>query len=360
MRTEERIAIAIGIGTVSLNLYAFPTSASLFEAMGNILKYFSFSLAGNDFFSLFFLFGYGFLVWVFCRAVANYISLKIFRTEFTPAIAWHKLRKILGDCGRGILVIALVSLPFTILLENLNYAMRYAGKDLVLWHLDDLLLHGQSFLVLPFFFHHALFTYIFWGAYASLPLAIGGIFIFLFIHSRHRTFRTAILSFILSIPLSFPLFASVPCQDPGNFYLKNLRGNTFPSYIVKELKTYSANPETLRYIAQLETSETVPKKDSSVPISCFPSMHAVWAILCCLFIWDRGRYIRVLATLWLITLLLGGLYLAQHYVIDYIVAIPIAGISFAIARILLKKELGNGLNGKNVGVKNQVRETFLP
>src|SRR5204862_7527755 len=65
--------------------------------------------------------------------------------------------------------------------------------------------------------------------------------------------------------------------------------------------------------------------------NAMPSLHAGLAYLLVLTVWPLSRGVRIAAILFLIGTLLATLGLGQHYLIDLVVAVPLALAVYAVA-----------------------------
>ena len=78
-----------------------------------------------------------------------------------------------------------------------------------------------------------------------------------------------------------------------------------------------------KHLNAIVDAETDKSRDNAVPISCFPSMHATWGMFIVYYFARWRRKTLYFTVPWCILMLLGGLALGQHYLVDYMVAIPV-------------------------------------
>ena len=104
------------------------------------------------------------------------------------------------------------------------------------------------------------------------------------------------------------------------------------------LKDYVPSALTADYISRIAKAETNALRDNTVPVSCFPSMHAAWSFMVVYFLAKLRRWTLFVSLPWLALLLMSGIYFAQHYVVDYVVSVPIVAISLFLAYLLIKQK----------------------
>jgi hypothetical protein len=67
-------------------------------------------------------------------------------------------------------------------------------------------------------------------------------------------------------------------------------------------------------------------------------MHATWSVLSIYFFSLLLPLSLIVTVPWVMLLLTGGLLFAQHYLVDYLVALPVAAASILISAWLLRRE----------------------
>lgn len=335
LKTEEWITLGVSGGILFINLFFYSQGVSLKDALFWILYYFTF---GDPFYALFLIFAYLFFLGKFYLLLASLVTGRVLEKKAFPRGSAKRLIRLFFHPFRVVAPLVITGLFFTLLLSNANYALRFATKDMVLFRLDQTLFGSSPFLWLPTMFFHPFFMNLFRYAYFSLAFAMSGMFILFFLVSRENLFRKIVVSFLLSLILSFPLFYVFPCQDPSHYFVQNLRANTFPKDVQDLRDAYSPSPGARALIEKIDKSEEDTTQDNAVPISCFPSMHAIWGLFVVFFLARARKWSLALTLPWLILLLTGGLYVAQHYAVDYLVALPVAAASMLLAELLLRGE----------------------
>lgn len=357
LRVEEKIAFIIAVGVSTLNIAFYTQSFSLRGTLFYMARYFTF---GYPFLGIFIVFTY---VFYFLQFYVDLTLLFINRFLYGAAFPKGSIKKLALRIALPLRIAApfiLTSLPLYTLLANLNYQLRFSGEDLLFFKSDQFLFGYTPFVKIVSVFHSPFFSALFGNAYFSLGLVMSGMFAFLFLFSspyslftkwikntrNNILFREALLSFIISLLIAFPLFYTFPCQDPNNYFIRNIRNNAFSQDVKNALANYHPSQETKNIIARIADAETQPLADKSVPISCFPSMHAIWSFFVVYFLFALTPWSLILTIPWALFLLAGGIYFAQHYVIDYFAAIPVAIISIVIAKTLLRFEQSSSLRLK--------------
>lgn len=366
IRIEELFAIAAAVALMVLGVVASDRADSLqvFDFVRSMFRYVTFAFPGSGFLHVFLFFFYAFLFWLAYRLPLNYVVKRFLGYELSKPPDWKKVGKTLSDLGRGVAVMALTFVPSSFLLGWLDVVLRNIGKDLWLWHMDELLLGHQLFIALPTLLPQTFVAQELWVLYTSLPLVMGSVLVITFIVSRAYLFRWALLSFSICFFFAWPFFVNVPCQDPGEFFIRNVREETFSPSVQQELSEYAPGYLTEKLVNQLQTAETSVYDNSNVvPISCFPSMHAQWGVLSVFFLTIINRRLIIPLLVWLVVMLAGGIYFAQHYFVDYLVAVPIALFSIAVSWWLVVHDMADGKNQKksvrSIKIKEGIKDIFL-
>lgn len=267
------------------------------------------------------------------------IKRKVFDRQPFPLEDLRKLIHLSGSYFRTFIPFILVPIATYQLLIKISFQLRFSALDPMFFNWDEKIFGGQAFLFLPSFFTDPVFTRLFPGAYASLPIAISLTMITLYIKSPNNLFRKMIVAYIVSILIGMPFFYAFPCQDPNNYFIRNIRNYSFSSEVSTRISQYAPNDLTRESIKKIFNSETNNgRADNTVPVNCFPSMHATWSLLVVFFMALVWRPTLFLTVPWAIFLLTGGLYLAQHYAVDYLAAIPVIAASILLGKILIKPE----------------------
>lgn len=336
IRIEEALALSASGIVWAINILTYENTLQFSRAAALMLRYFSF---GDPFYGLFFGFIYFFFLAKFYLYIVKVVSEKIIKKKTIPKGAARQLVFYFLEPLRIVIPLALVALSFYTLLGNMSLELRFSGRDIMFWRIDEIVFGSNSFIWLPTYIAADTLRVLLQYAYFSLPVVMSVTLATLFYASRQNLFRKAIISFMLSLIVAFPFFYAFPCQDPNNFFLSNIRNNSFPEDISRTLVAYSPSIETKKIIERISNAEADEENDNAVPISCFPSMHATWSFFIVYFLFRLRKWTLFVTLPWTILLLLGGLYFAQHYAIDYLVAIPVAAASIFLAGLLLRLEI---------------------
>ncbi|MBI3335194.1 MAG: phosphatase PAP2 family protein [Candidatus Portnoybacteria bacterium] len=355
---EEILAFSAAGIVILITLMLYQNVFSPGETIFLMVRYFTF---GYPFYNLFFFFIYLAYFWKFYLRLASVISDAILQKKpFPKGIAREFIGYVLEPV-RLLAPLVLVGLTFYTLLSRMSYELRFSGKDLLFLQADTSLFRVIPFVWLPSLLSPSFFSTLFQVGYLSLGAVMSASLALLFLFFRPLLFREAVLAFMISIILAYPFFYFLPCQDPNNYFLRNLRGVSFPEEITEGLKSYHPSPPAAGFIAQIANAETNKERDNAVPVSCFPSMHAVWAFFVIYFLALARRWSLALTIPWTVLLLAGGVYFAQHYVVDYIAAVPVAIASVYLAGLLLqleerikRKNTPSGLEKKTMPAEGEI------
>jgi len=189
--------------------------------------------------------------------------------------------------------------------------------DLLLFRFDGLLGVQSSFLTGQWFAASALLQNACFLVYSALPLA--EVLVFLLFVRGNRMPANPLVIFIVAGVAGFVFYQVCPSTGPIHIF-----GEEFPQY---------PPPNSL---------PLQPLLLDDVPRNAFPSLHSAWALL----IWWTVRYcrrwVRILATVFLILTLLATLGLGEHYLIDLVVAVPFAATVLAICARKFAGALASG------------------
>jgi len=335
MRIEFWFSLLLGFFAVVINQHYYSDGLTLTKAATWMIQYFSF---GNPFFVWFFFFIYLLFLWQFYVALVKLVSQYIYEKKKPTT---DQLARLLGYVIKPFILLAplvIVTGPFFTLLGNMSYQLRLHTIDSYLLQSDFWLWRVSPFLVLPQLISSDVGATILKDAYMSLALLMSATLGALYVAGKQFLFRQAVLAFLLSLALSFPLFYAFPCQDPSHYVLQNLRANPLPAQVAPWLNSYKPSPFAVGVINSIDKAETQTTQDNAVPISCLPSMHAVWTVFIIYFLARLTLWSLAFTLPWAVLVLTGGLYVAQHYAIDYVAALPVAALSVWGGSLLLLLE----------------------
>ncbi len=333
IRPEEWLAALVAVVAVWLNVAVYHQQVSLPEALIAMVQFFTF---GEPFYGLFFIAIYGLALFDFYQALALVVNQWLWHHQPPTKAAGRDLLKKLFKPIRVILPIAITALPMYQLLAHFSYQWRLSSQDIILAKADQQFIGGLLFIYLPTKFVALWLTKLLRWACLSLSIILCAMLTLLFLLKQERLLRLMIAAVVWSFILAYPFFYYLPCQDPYHAFIENNRRQTIPSAIQTELAGYHPSAVTQNLAKQIAIAETNTEHDNTVPVSCLPSMHAVWALIVIYFLARLSRWTIGPSLLWLVVMLAGGLYFAQHYLVDYVVAIPIAMLSIGLAYWLLR------------------------
>ncbi len=335
LRPEEILAFGMAIVGFAILLCTAPQeNISALRILKMLVRYFSF---GDAFFTLFFVFIWiAVFVHIFLRISHLAIKLVVYKKHISRVDIVYALTTI-GTPIRLLLPIAIVTIPTYGVLEVMSIHLRFTTFDIAFNTADNIIFGFSPFLYLPSVLSSPFFDTLITYSYTWLGYILSITGILLFALGRMEALRRLLCAFLLSMLISYPLFFVLPCQDPNNFFIRNLRNHTLPADVLIERAAYTPSVQITEIIRIIEKSETDVENDNSVPISCFPSSHAMWALFVVYFLATLSSWSLIISIPWIILLLTGGIYFGQHYVIDYVVALPIAFICIWIAKTLIKE-----------------------
>ncbi len=332
---EFWLSILLAILAQFINVFFYQNVFSVKGVLQWMIRYFTF---GNAFFVWFFLFIYLLFLAKFYIKLVKITSNYLLNS--TPPSSLER-KDLFYQLFRPFYLLAPITIatgPLWTLLGNMSYGLRFTRIDELFLRADFAIFSAYPFIFLPTKFANEYVVSLLKSAYFSLAFIMSANLILLYLLKKEGLFRQAILTFLISIVIGFPLFFTFPCQDPGNYFLRNLHGRSLSPEVHQAIKEYHPSIITSQIVRQIAQAETNVEKDNTVPISCFPSMHAVWGMFVIYFLFKLAPFSLAITIPWLLLLLTGGVYFAQHYVVDYIVAIPVAIASLFLANLLLRFE----------------------
>ncbi len=226
---------------------------------------------------------------------------------------------------------------------------RLVNNDLM--RIDKLLLGQYPFIWLQtannFF---KIFDKIILISFNSIGLSMS-IALFIFYLSKNRKFLSW---YVMSIPLaciiSLPFWFAFPANSPQNAFLSNVYNKKINAGVKESLDRYQPTSSVSYF--QSKVGEMQRKRP---PISTMPSMHVAWAIIIAFLTFKLNKKLAFLFFPWAIFSAVGTVYLAQHYFIDIIAAVPVALASLWISSLLLALEKKYYQNPAQDSKENQLK-----
>lgn len=170
-------------------------------------------------------------------------------------------------------------------------------------------------------------------SFQSLAVVMSLTLFILYIGGKRKFVSWYIMSFVISLIISQPLWYFFPSNSPQNAFLRNVYGKEMKSNIERLVKDY--RPTGIVSTFQDKINDL---QKANPPISTMPSMHATWSIIIALVAFKYNKRLLFLFFPWAIFSIIGTVYLAQHYLIDVIIAFPIAFLALLISYFLIKLE----------------------
>ncbi len=228
------------------------------------------------------------------------------------------------DFFKTVFLVLLVFSFFMFALAGVSMAVKERLLNQEFFDFENKVFAGLPFIFLhnPNNFYYPILKFltpaIIW-CFQSLSLMMGiTLFLFYLIFNKEDYYKYIFSMFIGSL-IALPFWYLFPINSPNNFYL-------------------SQNPKISNYhpikeVVDLQEQIHQDQKNNP-PISTFPSMHTVWAICMVYYLGRNYKKTLFFSIPWLILLIIGTTYLAQHYFLDVLLAIPIAILSIISANII--------------------------
>lgn len=196
-----------------------------------------------------------------------------------------------------------------------------------------------------------LFIYSFLGLSTMMGLAW---LIFYFSGSRHL-FSGYIIAMSLVTMLALPFWYFWPANSPQNRYLNNVYEKPINPSLEKEIDQYDPSIFVSNFLnwAGVESGGVAP-------ISTMPSMHVAWSLIIVYYFFRFNKRTIYFILPWALFSIFGTVYLAQHYFIDILAALPLTILAILIAEWLVPKEriyyLKNGYDFKEGKIKKSINQ----
>ncbi len=152
--------------------------------------------------------------------------------------------------------------------------------------------------------------------------------------TRKYFFRKIVLSFWIAFLFSVPLWLLVPAISPDLRYGKN----TLNAPVQEEIRqAYDQVLIPTRAQEALHSIQDmwIDPKGMSIPISTFPSFHAIWGVITTVILFDLWLPLGLAAIPWLLIELTSTVYTFEHYAVDVICGILVASAALYLAKKLL-------------------------
>ena len=216
----------------------------------------------------------------------------------------------------------------------LNQMFIAGYLDPAIIHFDQALFGGQPSLSFMQRFPYLFVSEVFYGAYFSYYLMIGGVGIALYLRNRTAFFRyMAVMSFVFYV--CYLIYIFVPVIGPPIFF-RNIFGYALPADL-RNLASNSGYPEAIKSGIFFRIMKWIYDVFEA-PGAAIPSSHVAIALCTVFFSFRYLRGVRWIHLSLAILLCLATVYCRYHYVTDVL-----AGIVTAVVLI----PLGDWLYGRS-------------
>lgn len=228
---------------------------------------------------------------------------------------------------------------FSYVVGSINSINRFRLVDPRLADLDLMLTGGYPFLQLSSLSLPIWFTKAVVFSFVNLPFFLVLLAVLSF-RKKVGVFSKYAVAFFTSIVLMIPLWLAVPVMSPQDRFIDNVYHLGIPERLETSLKNFQPRPEVESFMKQMRKSKAGL---GAMPTTTFPSSHAAWATIACIYMFEVGAAAGALAAPFLILSTFGTFFLAQHYFVDAPAGILVGFISAVIASLIFRK--GKGEHG---------------
>jgi len=170
-------------------------------------------------------------------------------------------------------------------------------------------------------------------AFCLLGSLMGISWLILYLMNQRRLFSQFIIAMTLVTMLALPIWFFFPANSPQNTYLNNVYSLKIDPFIENLVKDYQPN----QYIINFH-QEVGVNSGGTAPVTTMPSMHVAWTIIIVYYLFKFKRKTIYFTLPWAFFSILGTVYLAQHYFIDILVALPITLLAIWLTNYLVMIE----------------------
>lgn len=230
------------------------------------------------------------------------------------------------DYSRTIVLILFIFSLFMFALAGVSGSVKGRLLNQEFFNFEQKLFGEQPFLMFhnpanPLTILFKLFSGIIIWCFQSMSLFMGiSVFAFYLLLNKKEFFKYIFAIFISAL-IALPLWYFFPINSPNNFYLSKTaqpQGYNIPENVLQLQK------------------EIREEQKTNTPISTFPSMHTTWGILMVYYLYKTYKKSLIVSGVWLFFMILGTFYLAQHYLVDILIAFPIAFITIFLSEQVSK------------------------
>ena len=269
-----------------------------------------------------------------------YFSL-IKKNSWRSLLYCFRVEKLKNYRNRGLLLLRffIVVIATTVLGMLVSGLIQQETKDRLM---NLQILNADKFLTgtYPLFWLHSPSNYLsgFFNfltpviiySFLSMAMVMGFLALVFYFNKDKKLFGGYMASIFIAFGLAMPFWYFFPVNAPANYLL---HGNTdnFNTSLSQAIKNYQPNAKVA--VFQEKTWET---QRNAMPITTMPSMHWIWSMIIIYYIFKKWPKAIYPSLVWLSFNLFGTIYLGNHYLIDGLVAIPVAVLSLFAANLLMK------------------------
>lgn len=231
---------------------------------------------------------------------------------------------------------AYISVPFSLALLAAG-TLQEATKNKI-WN-NQLINASESLTITPFFWLHNNFQNVLGfltpaiiESFLALNVIMTGLLILLYLSRNKKPYKGFVISTFLVLLFSMPIWYFFPVHSPTNAFLYETTGN-FNASLTRQIENYRPNEAVKKFQDKMWDSQKNAK-----PITTLPSMHWAWSAIVFYYLFRKHRATAILSSLWLFLALLGTVYLGNHYLIDGLIAAPLAVAAILLAEFMVRLE----------------------
>ncbi len=297
---------------------------------------------GVKYFSVVLVFVYLYIFYKLFLYLTNWLS-PFYKKNFpkdlsNPLIGvWPRIKNVLINVLVILRPFFLAVVFFSLLTLLLGFFSVYLQESLIddqLMRVDKSLFSSYPFFWsydwIPFFkYLSPLIVY----SYNLLGTMMGVSWIIFYLTKKREIFSKYIVAMVLSSIIGLILWFIFPALTPQDRYLDNIYGLEINPSIQALIKDY--NPD--KYVLDFQ-EEIRLEPDEVGGVSTMPSMHVTWSMIIIYYLFKLKRKTVFITLPWFFLSTWGTFYLAEHYFVDILAALPIIVVVIWLSNLLVKKE----------------------
>jgi hypothetical protein len=281
------------------------------------------------------------IVIVSLSLLRNFANLVRGRKEMPTMLGRSSVEGVFASAAKKVGEVVGILAPaflFTIILsfalDSLNMVNKTRLIDLTFINMEKAIFGNYGFMIwtaapYPIFF--ARFIILSFEGMSGILLAAA---IAIAVARQHQL-RHLAAAFCLCMLAMVPFWLVFPALSPQDRFIDNVYHLPMPAAIASAVSSFHPVLPIANFLAKIRSGKQTLV---NLPTSTMPSAHTAWAVLVGFYLFRAKKWLGWIASPFLVGSTLGTVILAQHYFLDPIVGLIIAGLSIYITEKLAKRD----------------------